>query len=295
MEFHTDHYFHIGSLHYQAGKPCQDYALSGASARAACAIVSDGCSTGRHTDVGSRIQALSLLGAVKSASPIYWGEREAMKKAVREERSRILSESERLLGLERSDMLATLAYAYLSHDGGFVRIEGDGAVAWKFRDGRIATTLYEWDGNMPYYPVYTNLDLVEFVKAHGGDLEAERLTRTFVSFDAAGSQSGEEISRLTLREGITGITEEVTVEELKELDVMALYSDGVSQIGDAKWFEVVRSLVSYKSLEGEFAKRRIIRALRDYERSGKKLADDISTAAIRVIHHEEEANVARDS
>ena len=67
-QLQTDHYFHIGKAHLTGGKPCQDYAISQVYQDAAFALVCDGCSSGRHTDVGSRILGLSTLKALKQ----YW-------------------------------------------------------------------------------------------------------------------------------------------------------------------------------------------------------------------------------
>ena len=68
IKLHTDHYFHIGDTHLTAGKPCQDYAISSVDNNAAFAVVSDGCSTGGDTDIGSRIIALSTITALRE----YW-------------------------------------------------------------------------------------------------------------------------------------------------------------------------------------------------------------------------------
>jgi hypothetical protein len=50
---HADSYYEIGSSHVA----CEDYALSGTKDGLSWAIVSDGCSSSKHTDVGARILA----------------------------------------------------------------------------------------------------------------------------------------------------------------------------------------------------------------------------------------------
>ena len=65
QRFYVDDYFHIGQMHLGSGKPCQDYSFSGIIDEGAFAIVSDGCSTGRHTDVGARIIVLSTVNAIQ--------------------------------------------------------------------------------------------------------------------------------------------------------------------------------------------------------------------------------------
>lgn len=283
-QFSADHYFHIGSAHYHAGKPCQDYALSGTSVSSAIAIVSDGCSTGRHTDIGSRIQALTLLGAVRNIREEYKTVLPGLTSRIREENERLVHEAEILLGLSPVDMLATSLYAYLSSDGGFAHVQGDGVVARKYKDGRIVANRYEWLDNMPFYPSYRGLDLAEFVARHGGDLDGLRFSRTRALLDAGGNVQSEEVTKFTLREGLSGIGEIICSNELEETDFLAVFTDGVAQIEEVDWKKAVFDLMSFKSFEGEFVKRRVIRGLKDYEREGRKAVDDISMAAVRVQH-----------
>ncbi|MDB5194476.1 MAG: hypothetical protein JWN50_490 [Parcubacteria group bacterium] len=293
---HADHYFQIGSAHYAHGLPCQDYALSGGNERSAVAVVSDGCSTGRHTDVGSRIQALSLLGAMKSVAE---NPREGlldMSVAIQDRKKELLHDARMLLGLSSSDMLATCVYAYLSETGGFVHVEGDGVVAKKFTDGSLVASHYEWADNTPFYPAYTGLDLEEFVKTHGGDLSAMRLSRTDVFIDTLGKVGESRIVEFNLRDGLLGIFEEITNEEIETLESVAVFSDGAAQIEGVEWIDAVVELMSFKNFAGEFAKRRMIRALKNYERKSSKPVDDVSMAVIHIehLHEEDEDHVGTD-
>lgn len=288
MKFNSDHYFQIGSLHYQQGKPCQDYALSGFNERAAMAIVSDGCSTGRHTDLGARVQALSLLGAMRAAGSLAINSLYEITETVSKEKERLSKEAKNLLGLSRSDMLATSLFAYASPLGAVVQIEGDGVVVKRFKDGRLVASRYEWLDNRPFYPTYDEEDRKLFVISHGGDQDEHRLSRTTLSFNGNGELEAKEVSWFTLSQGMDGVTETIQSHEIKDLGFLAVFTDGVAQIEEVEWQEAVKTFMAYKSLEGEFVKRRMIRGLKNYMSDGKSPVDDISIAVIRIESLEEE-------
>ena len=130
MLFAGDSYFYIGRGHFEAGKPCQDYALAGTNGRAAYAIVSDGCSTGGKTDVGARILALSTaktLGhtAVRAiAEPVT-----DVLPEISVRQRLVVTCSQEILGLSQSDILATCVYCYFTPQGGYIHLEGDGVIA----------------------------------------------------------------------------------------------------------------------------------------------------------------------
>jgi len=115
MKFATDSYFHIGKIHLNNGKPCQDYALSDVFDDAALVIISDGCSTGGHTDVGARMLALSTAVAIRE----HWAvSRTVLGHTVPQEigmRQKIaMAGSREILGLDQQDMLATCIYQYIT-------------------------------------------------------------------------------------------------------------------------------------------------------------------------------------
>lgn len=288
MRMHTDHYFHIGTAHHIAGKPCQDYALSGVYGSIACAVVSDGCSTGRHTDVGARILTLSTLQAICDHAKASNGALDTAVVSITSRQQQILSTVRIVLGLERNDMLATCGYVYLTPKGGFVHIQGDGVIALKWRNGFIKMFRYEWDNNTPFYPSYGDGDLQKFATAHGGDWNAVRLWQTEVLRDALGNYTEERKNGFTLREGLEGITLNITQQELEELDFVAVFTDGVTQIGKLNssdsldWRDAVQEFMAFKTPAGEFAKRRMIRGIKNLNESGKGPIDDISYAVVRI-------------
>jgi hypothetical protein len=70
-------------------------------------------------------------------------------------------------------------------------------------------------------------------------------------------------------------------------DFVAVFSDGVTQVDGMDWRDVVAELMNFKSIEGDFVKRRMNRFLKDCRAHGKGPIDDISMACIHIDHEEQ--------
>lgn len=278
MKFFTDHYFQIGYTHYITGKPCQDHALSCVYDHGACAVASDGCSSGgSNTDVGARVITLSTQKAISESLPnIHLRQQEIILKA------------KQLLGLQSEDMLATCLYAYVSEQGGLIHVHGDGLVGLKYSDGRITMTKFEWARNMPFYLGYDEDAKKQFIVYHGADLNAICLKAERALGCADGSVHSAGSTEYTLREGLAGISLRIPQAELRTLDYVAVFTDGVAQIDNVNWREALMTFLAFKTTAGEFAKRRMIRGVKDMRQKGKGPQDDIAIAAIRIEHLENE-------
>lgn len=282
MILHTDHYFSIGQAHLGQGSPCQDFAVSGSVGETAFAIVADGCSTGGLTDVGARLVALSTAQAVRECvgRGKDWNKIQAL---ISTQQQAVMISSRRMLGLHHSDMLATCIYAMLSPHGGFVHLQGDGVVAFKDRNGWIRIYRYDWAGNMPAYPAYAEDNYSAFVTAQSGELSAIRLEVESWDYLPGFDFNKLEGQKITLRDGIGGVTMPVTPQHLADgLEYVAIFSDGVTQIDGQDWKQAVVELLAFKGVAGEFAKRRMIRHIKDSQKSGKGPIDDIAYSVIRV-------------
>lgn len=288
MEFFTDEYFQIGQAHLGGGKPCQDYALSEVYKGTALAIVSDGCSSGWKTDIGSRLVCLNAISAVKK---LLAGNKELnSEQGVREgiiTRNIILSEAQNILELDIMDMLATSIFAGVSVEGGIVVVEGDGVVAIKYRNGDIVAHNFEWNQNMPYYPIYKNGLLQQFIEAQGNDLEQRQLQETLCLINSDGTIRSQEKILHTLSDGIDGIGIELLKDMLSDIEFVAVFSDGITQIEKMPWAEAVREMLNFKGVKGVFVKRRIASVLRSIGKVGQRPIDDISCAIIRIGPEEE--------
>ncbi|WP_027578413.1 protein phosphatase 2C domain-containing protein [Bradyrhizobium sp. Ai1a-2] len=271
MRFTADHAFHIGSQHLRGGLPCQDYALSQANGIFGAAVVSDGCSSGGRTDVGARIVAHSTLTSLIEAPELnerivdHYSHR-------RDERARAA------LCLRPDDLLATCAYVAIWGNRATSRIVGDGVAAGIDRDGQLVMNRIEWANNMPVYRAYWRTDEYRgFVTAHGG-ME----TRAFSQHIFAPDEDPRElIARHTVEDGLVGTSID---HDLRMFRFLAVFSDGVTQVDGMDWRDVVAELMSFKSTEGTFVKRRMLRFLKDCQQHGRGPIDDIAMACIHIDH-----------
>jgi hypothetical protein len=281
MRFSTDHYFQIGHAHYTAGKPCQDHALSRSSGQIACAIVSDGCSTGGNTDVGSRILTFGTLQAIRDHAKASSGSLETAAISITARQQQLIGAVRPMIGLERGDMLATCIYAYFTQSGGLIHVQGDGVIGLKYRDGDVLMRRYEWADNVPFYPSYEGRDLEAFIERHGKDLHATRLDEQIVCRKTNGTNTETSASH-TVQEGIRGISLEIPPHQLVGLEFVAVFTDGVTQIENVDWRDATMEFLAFKNNAGEFAKRRMIRGVKDMQQRGKGPIDDISYAVIQI-------------
>ncbi len=283
VRLYTDHYFHIGKIHLVTGKPCQDYATSVVYDGAAIAIISDGCSTGGDTDIGSRILALSAAKAIREHWFFNRNIKETAPWEINLSQKIVLTGIRQILGLQLKDTLATCVYAYISPLGGFVHVQGDGIVTLKYQNGRIVMSQFKWENNAPFYPAYEEVGLVNFLEAHGNNLNATRLSEERYVYETEGEFTALDTKYYTLSDGIQGITINIGAKALSEqLAFIAIFSDGVTQIENLDWKEAVVMFMTFKNATGEFAKRRMIRGIKDVQKIGKGPLDDIAYAVIRI-------------
>ena len=286
MQFFTDDHFSIGAAHLGAGLPCQDYALSGVKDTMAYAIVSDGCSTGGRTDVGARIIAHTAEVSIRD----HWRRcsdplRENSRLHIGMQQEVLLQQARLNLGLVQNDLLATCAYAYFSHRGGFVNVRGDAVVVVARRDGVMSFTKYSWANNMPLYPAYFADDYASFARAHGGAGALAFEEDVWVYRPDEGWQT-RGITKYSVGHGIKGCSTVFPIGFQTETAFVALMSDGATQVDGIDWKEAALSLMSFKGVEGSFAKRRMNGFIKNAQKKGKGPFDDIAYAVIRIASEE---------
>jgi hypothetical protein len=273
MRFTADHAFHIGTQHLRGGVPCQDYAMSGTTEDYGFAIISDGCSTGGETDIGARIVARSTRQALAWAAPTFFSE----------ERVDTYCRSadgfaQGALGLTQSDMLATCGYVATLRNHLAVRLIGDGVIAAKKKNGDLIATRVDWADNTPLYRAYADDHFERFIAAHGGrDAMAMTVTRHIRRGDAR----DDKVIPQALYESLRGFGDAMS---LRDFEFVAVFSDGVTQVDGVDWRDAVAELMAFKSSEGAFVKRRMLRFLKDCQAHGKGPVDDISMACIHINH-----------
>lgn len=282
--FTTDSHFLIGKSHITSGKPCQDFALSGLlEFDAAFAIAADGCSTGRHTDMGSRVLTFATARAIQA----HWTTtRKSFGPKVPDEIAFFQQVGtggvQTTLGLDLRDLLATCVYGFVSPEGGFVHLQGDGVYAFRLKSGAVIMTRFDWDNNAPCYPAYAVDNFRGYIKSQGDDVDALAMTSETVEFNSEGEEIGRLTDQISLGIGIRGITKPITPKELEGIEFIAVFSDGVTQIENLEWQLAVQQLLAFKTTAGEFATRRLTRMVKDAEKLGRGPLDDIAYAVIKV-------------
>ena len=270
MKLKVDHSFHIGAQHRRHGKPNQDYALSGVLENGLTyGIVSDGCSSGGHTDIGARLMALALKQAV-AQGPLT---------SLVERTRAYLEGMRRSLGLETKDLLATSLLA-LANEQQFVQmlILGDGVLVERSIYGTLYAHKFEWSENTPFYLAYNDSERAQFLDRQPA------LTREFWSIrgpdDWQHHRTTEESDFMAMRSGVEWMYE--PPHGPWDLASIGIFSDGVQQVEDVPWQTVIWELMNFKSTGGQFVTRRMNRFLETASKHGRSPLDDIAMAAIHI-------------
>ncbi len=251
---------------------CQDYALSGMLPHP-FAILCDGCSSSKHSDVGARILAMSakkfLAAHYSKADTSLPSYREAGLAIIRTARA-----AAELLELERSCLDATLLLAFPVEGEIQVYVYGDGYIAAVDNSGELSYARISFRENMPYYLSYWTDE-----KRHSLYLRHNHLGRDVLvqdRFTGAEQESG------TLQyDAPLGF-----VFSQQDYSLVALLSDGLaslSSIAENRMIperEVLEQLMAYKTTKGDFVQRRTKRLIKNYTKQDIYPTDDLSVAAM---------------
>ncbi len=189
----------------------------------------------------------------------------------------------RALGLTNWDMMATQLYAVVDNTGhASLSVYGDGAMVLVSRTGIITAYVYEWARNAPFYPFQ---DRKIFTECQGGS-NTRSLLETFYQIDAAGEALVAVEHPFSTEDGCNGIKLLIDVEKT-DTALICLFTDGIQQVDNMSLFDTLRGLVGFKTLSGEFVKRRLIRFLNDSKKAGLGPIDDLGVAVIAIDREEE--------
>lgn len=182
------------------------------------------------------------------------------------------------MGLCPNDMLATCAYinTFGNDDDVVCRICGDGVIAWMI-GGDLTMVRYDWAANTPLYRQYHADGFAAFRRAQSD----QPLSIHF--HYRHGAERDDDIESLSMEQALS-----LEHEFVRCPDTVAIFSDGVTQVDGMDWRDVVAELLSFKSTEGDFVKRRMNRFLKDCLKHGKGPIDDISMACIHIDHDKAE-------
>lgn len=276
---HTDSFFCIGSTH----DVCQDYALSSPDKRAV--IVSDGCSSSPDTDFGARLLV------------------KAKEQGITEDRFFTLGYVLPCvdgIGLKRDCLNATLLTAWHDPDQQEFRVEvyGDGVVVARKKGGACAGELMvlslEYKSGAPYYLRYQLDEKLKesYFKEFGYTFQE---VRRWVSVNGL-RWPGIGNYYVAEREPFT---EKPSPEHpwsrgfsCDHYDMVAVMSDGAhsfmrknstpTSISNAgvPCTDIVKEIFNFKNYNGNFVKRRCLKALKDFNANGIFHYDDFSIGVV---------------
>lgn len=243
-----DSFVTIGHGH----KICQDFAL----ARDNMIIVCDGCSGAPDSELGAQLLARSLFKNIKE-NP--WDLKGAIHSAIFTAQA-----AARVVGVDDTCLDATALVGVIQDDGFYYWIQGDGCVAYKYKDHLPVYTCLDYLSGAPEYFSY-NLDH----HRHNAYLEQLGNVRQWRIKNI--NKAGEYL------DGSGYDQTEMTYLPTRELEWVAFFSDGVGSFTDLETFEVMEHLTAFKNISGKLVTRR---AKKFFKEHPNRHEDDISMACI---------------
>lgn len=261
----VDHFYRIGKGH----SVCEDYAISGMNP-IPHAILSDGCSSSKDTDVGARMlchlaKANSQVGSIRNFIALMCRDMDLLSNVIE---------------IDFSAFDATLCMLSISKNIVDVLMFGDGFVIDIGENHEVTVSQIEYESNAPFYLSYRNNN--EKIKAYINGSLGKKTNRHFIlnSDGYLVKDSG----RMSIQNFEYPFIDKYKANEWFKTILLA--SDGLSsfvRMDDSYHIpvhEVIAELVSFKSLTGEFLKRRMNRMLKDFAKDGIFPMDDVSVAGI---------------
>ena len=295
MNFNLDSYIELGKSH----EVCEDYATHGTIMGVPYIIVSDGCSSSKDTDVGSRLlvhacrNALSELLNHNLIEDLGPGELRAYIKA---QVLFNLKLSLKALCLKDTVSDATLLFAFVWENNLYTFMYGDGHIITKKIDGTLDTYKIHYTDNAPPYISYDldirrkNAYLEQFGK---GDVVFTSTSQT----DETNSTTI--VNSSPLEEWVDKLAAcRVHVQHADNIQSITLASDGIESYMFGKSTNATpeeranvsnesmwqKEYTSYKGVGGEFVKRRMKRIKLNNEKLNIEHFDDVSCATIWINH-----------
>jgi len=266
---HLDSFYTIGKTH----KICEDYVIHG-NDPISYVILGDGCSSSPDTDVGVRLLVQTVKAELKAG--LGHLKPESMLKITNKEIKTICNAL--MIPYNSMDSSLVILKEHFDYDTNKKMIRlimaGDGIVIGKMKH-RLQPdyTIVSYEKEMPYYLSYA-LDKER-------NNEYDRIARRI---DPNGHTKG-----INNGNGIVYVPYwDLTVIDypIEDYQYIMVASDGLNsfykqETGD-KWpLDItIKSLGMFKSVTGEFLKRRIKRILKDYEKEGIYHYDDLSIGII---------------
>lgn len=265
----TDSMFYKGSTH----PVCQDYATHGSN----FVVISDGCSSSPDTDVGARLLALKTRGWIENRYSMLYPDTFSI---IANEAYRALQAID--LGIGRACLDATLGVITVEEGIVDAFLHGDGAIICKTREGETQLYTIDYSNNCPFYPSYYLSDIfMSRYKEMTGNVKTIRSLIYDKDWNLVLDESFEEASDTlywTARETSTLQWIVITTDGL--FSFLRPNQGNLKQKYLAKIEDYLKELTNFKSINGEWVKRRTKAFLNNKHKEGWEHYDDFTMGGI---------------
>lgn len=279
---HSDCYFRTGKIH----AVCQDYAFADDNKGFPVVILSDGCGSSIHTDVGSRILTHCCRNRLKSVDIFKISTRENFNDSLNFYESYLYSAiwpadaTRRQMSLPEECLDATLLTILTLPGEVILSVAGDGIFAVRdLKQNLLKIFQISYKTNAPYYLSY-QLDPQRdenFKRDFTTIKQIKEVTLSLRTLDVINSE-------------IREVDEAISHWHFyrSDYDIVAVFSDGVESFRlntergflTGKFYEIVGELFKFKTLKGSFVQRRCKSFFKQCEKTKMQHDDDFSMAAI---------------
>lgn len=270
-----DTFTEIGKIH----KICEDYIISGFDP-VPYIILSDGCSSSKHTDTGARILTHLAKNYLRDTVNVQ-GLESLAEINYKEMGISIIYQASLLaqhLGLNLSNLDATLIVSFSINNSVKIYIYGDGFIIWIDKDRNVRYVEISFSSNAPFYLTY----LID--KEKNSIYKEANLHKTERFSDLSNFLNNFEIETPYDKEAYYGFN-------TNKFPTILIASDGISSFihKDNDMTVITDSIVTeftrFKIMKGEFVTRKSKKAIQDIKTNDIFHLDDI---AIGGYHLEEE-------
>jgi hypothetical protein len=273
--------FHIDSFFVAKSPlaPCEDYALAG-DRPLPHLILADGCSNSPGTHLGAALMVHAARNALFQQASAGRGRAADLPGVDRLGRSalREASRMARWLRLPATALDVTLMVMVAADRQFDVTVYGDGCIAWRPLGASVERVVeIRYDTNAPYYLSY--------------QLDADRRQRYHATLGGPKRICGPGLAELVVAHDAPTRF----IFPMAGTEMLALASDGLGAFVGAgtndrlALEEAAAIFTAFKSPCGAFVQRRVRRGLRQLERRGYHLSDDLSLAALWRVGTSQEA------
>lgn len=292
----TDSAFYIGTTH----KICQDYAIS----TIGTAILSDGCSSSKNSDIGARILSRVAYDQGTIFDDLHnFNEKECIYQA---------RPIVKMLNLSNECLDATLLIVKSNSVGIQALCCGDGIIAIGTKDKHTIIIDCTYTDSYPFYMNYlcrqslnTLYDGLEDRYVDWTENHNKRLINQTVldpKKEIISAKIVEENQRLYDSIGLIRVLDYSTLIEIADgnlVEYVAIMSDGVHSFYETvttetskvnnpiSYLDVLRDLLSFKSFYGDFVQRRVNKFRKSCKKKNWVNVDDVSLATLHWIDTDE--------